>query len=484
MFAIRALAGLLVGASLTACATPAGRVQPVELAATAVSSAAAPSGASVGHAAQPQQRLDLELWRDPAFQRRFTQSYLAETEIEPRLTESDRDALRRVMEFLAADRTADALEVVHESGGPDASAVFDFTLGNIHFENDSLNQAATAYRAAVAKFPKFRRAWRNLALVHTRQSDFESAADGFAMVIELGGGDPVTYGLLGIAHTNLGRDVAAESAFRMALLLDPTTSEWSTGLARSFFNQRRFADAVAHCDAMIAADPERADLWLLQANAYIGMGDATSAAQNYELVDRLGGSTVASLRTLGDIYVNEGLFDEAAGAYARSFALDPGADPADAIRTAQILARRGASAPTERVVAAIETHFGERLDDADRKELLKLRARLALIEGAGEEEVRLLEEVVALDPLDGEALMLLGDHARRGDDAERAIYYYERAAHLEGFEAEAKVRHAQILVKRGDYDDALRLLARAQDLRPLDNVADYMDRVERVARNR
>ena len=48
---------------------------------------------------------------------------------------------------------------------------------------------------------------------------------------------------------------------------------------------------------------------------------------------------------------------------------------------------------------------GAQLQADERKDLLKLRARLAVAEGASDVDVRVLEEVVALDPLDGDALI-------------------------------------------------------------------------------
>jgi tetratricopeptide (TPR) repeat protein len=86
--------------------------------------------------------------------------------------------------------------------------------------------------------------------------------------------------------------------------------------------------------------------------------------------------------------------------------------------------------------------------------------------------------------LDGEALILLGQHSSRAGETEKAIFYYERAASLEEFEADAKVRHAQLLVKHGRYEEALPLLHRAQQLKPRDNLQDYLEQVERAAKSR
>ena len=128
-------------------------------------------------------------------------------------------------------------------------------------------------------------------------------------MLELGGGDAVTWGLLGYAWASQEKHLPAESAYRMAVVLDPSTLDWKMGLARSLFRQERFADAAALCGQLIDEDPARSELWLLQANAFLGLQRPLDAAENFELVDGLGGATAESLNMLGDIYVNEELFD-------------------------------------------------------------------------------------------------------------------------------------------------------------------------------
>lgn len=101
--------------------------------------------------------------------------------------------------------------------------------------------------------------------------------------------------------------------------------------------------------------------------------------------------------------------------------------------------------------------------------------------GAGEEEARVLEQIVALDPLDGEALILLGQYHGRRAEYERAVLQYERAAALPGFEADAKVRHAQLLAGQGRYAEALPLLRRAQQVKPRATTQQFLEQVEKVA---
>jgi len=427
---------------------------------------------------------ELAIWSDPRFKRHFVQSYQAETEIEPTVTVVERDTMQDVLDFISSDQEDRAVALLEKNRGRAASAVFDFTLANIHFQREDYDQASAAYQIAVDKFPKFRRAWKNLGLIHVRQEDFEQAAIAFTRVIELGGNDAITYGLLGYAYSNREKDLEAEAAYRMAVLLDPATLDWKMGLARSLFKLKRYADAVALCGSLIDDHPDRAELWLLQANAFIGLGQPLRAAENYELVDRLGGSTPDSLNMLGDIYINEEIYEMALDSYSRAMEMNPEGSPGRALRAAQVFTARGALAETRTLVDRIEAAYGDELQDEDRVAVLELRARLAVAEGAGEEEVQVLEQIVALDPLDGEALILLGRHAARNGDSEQAVFYYERAANIEKFEADAKVAHAQLLVREGKYREALPMLERAQMLKPRDNVQQYLEQVERASKSR
>ncbi|MFN9334497.1 MAG: tetratricopeptide repeat protein, partial [Planctomycetota bacterium] len=102
----------------------------------------------------------------------------------------------------------------------------------------------------------------------------------------------------------------------------------------------------------------------------------------------------------------------------------------------------------------------------------------------GEDEARILEQTVALDPLDGEALILLGQYHARNGKPDLAILQYERAAGVPAFEADAKLRHAQLLVGQARYAEALPLLRRAQQVKPRDNVQQFLDQVERVAQGK
>ena len=452
-------------------------------------------------------KFQLKIWNSPEFQEQFVESYMAETEIEPRVTVTQRDEMIEIMALLSGEAVSDSkkkkkkddeepVAISEEQAATnmqkaadklvdlvekDDCAIYAFTLANIYFQQEQFDDALKLYEVSVEKFPKFRRAWKNMAMIYVRQGEFEKAVPALTRVIELGGNDSVTYGLLGYGYSSMDNNISAESAYRMAILLDPKTFDWKMGLARCFFKQGRFKDAISLCDVLIKDQPENVNLWLLQANAYIADGNSLKAAEIYEIVDVMGGSTADSLNMLGDIYVNQELYDLAVKSYMKAMDFD-GVKPDRAVRSAKVLVARGAMKETSSLLEKLNKVFAGKLDDTLNKDVLKLQARLAVASGQADEEVKVLEEIVKLDPLDGEALILLGQNFQRNGDNEKAIFYYERAASIEKYEADAKVRHAQLLVGQGKYNEALPLLKRAQDIKPRENVREFMVQVEKISK--
>jgi len=424
------------------------------------------------------------LWKDPAFQKQFVAGYGINAEVEPRVTPEEIKVLEAVRPLMGTDLPR-AESQLRAAMKPDCSAILDFNLGGLLLQQGKTDEALVSYQAAVAKFPSFRRAWRYLGLAEIQKQDFEQAIHAFTRMIELGGADGYAYGLLGHAHAQREDFQPAEAAYRTALLLQPENTEWRLGLTRCVLRQQKYEDAATLLDALIKRYPDKSDFWVLQANTFQAMKRPLEAAQCYEVIDRLGKATADNLHTLGDLYASENLMDLAERAYARALDLDPSQPLARPMRAAEVLASRSAVPQARTLTAHIKEVRGKDLEEGDRRKLLKLEARLSMADGGGTAETAaVLEEIVALDPLDGDALLLLGQHYSRQEEPDRALLYYERAASIDAFEAEAKVRQAQVLVGMGRYGDAVPLLRRAQEVKGREDVARYLEQVERLSKAR
>jgi len=421
-------------------------------------------------------------WKDEQFQKGFMGSFGVKAEIEPRITVVERQAMEKILKHLSAEKeTKQAVELLQKSITPASSALFDFTLANLYFQDDKLDEALACYTSAVAKFPTFQRAHKNLGLIYVRQGKFEEAITPLTQSLELGDVGGMTYGLLGYAYASTEQHLPAETAYRQAILFQPKTLDWKLGLCRCLFKQQKYGEAIVLCDDLIKQGGAKPDYYLLQANAYLGLKQPLQAAEIYEILDLTGKTPPVALQTLGDIYVNEGLYEQAGKAYQRVFETETNPDVSKQLRNVEVLLSRMAHKPAEQLLAAI-TAKQIKLDEPQQKRFLKMKARLAGLKGGVDnEQVKLLEEIVRLDPLDGETLILLGQYYA-AQEPEKALFFYERAAGLERFEADAKLRQGQLLVKNGKYQEALPLLKRAYELNPREEVQRYTEQVERAAR--
>ena len=451
---------------------------PVALLATAMAFAAASGG--IAQEAAPSGGQDF--WSDPEFQKQFLGSYGVLSELEPRLSAVEKQQLEKIIPLLSTDTPA-AKKALEKAATPQASALFDFTLGNLAFQAGNMAEARQRFSTAVGKFPNFRRAHKNLALVEARSEQYEAAIREFSRVIDLGGGDAITYGLVGHAYLATSQFLSGESAFRSAALLQPESLDWKMGLLQCLLRQQKFPETVALADELLKKMPERADLWLMQAGALAGMGEPRKAAENYEIVRRMGKASVGNLNALGDLYAHEGLWVLSEGAYREALDKDPGQPVQRPLRNLEVLLQGGATEQAMNYLGAIRATFGKNLQPEETKKLLRLEARLSAAQGKGEDASRALEAIVALDPMDGEALLLLGQQYSQSNDTERAIFCYERAESLEPFEAEARLRHARILATQGRYREAVPLLKRVQEIKPRDDVARYLEQVEKLSRS-
>lgn len=425
----------------------------------------------------------MQIFADPDFRKRAIENFNISSDLEPKLPATEKEAFTKIADLAATDVVKAYFEL-KSMVTADSSAVFDFTLGSIAYQLNRPNEAAKYLESATRKFPNYLRAYKNLGLIQLQQGRTDDAIRSLTRSIELGGGDGNTFGLLGTAYVSKENFVSAEGAFRNALLLQPTTPEWKLGLARCIFRQNKYAEAVSLMNDLIERQPDKPEFWLLLASAHLGLKEPIAAATCYEMIERLGKSTPDTLTSLADIYLQESNFPLAVETYLRALDLKPGQKIDRPLRAAEVLNGRGAPAEAGILLEKLKTYAGDNIDADKKKKMLKLEAKIASAQGKTAESAAVLEQILKEDPLDGDALLLLGQHYAKSNQPEKAIFLFERAEGMEQFEADAKVRHAQVLVTAGKYDEAVPLLKRAQEIKARDSIARYLEQIERLLKTR
>lgn len=421
----------------------------------------------------------LELWRDPGFARFFLGTYSVFPDVEPPLKESDKELLQQILPLMS--KPTDAANAVVKLINKDSNAIFDLTLANIYLENDRMPQAELMFTQAVTKFPSFRRAWRGLGMTQVRQQKWLDAVTSLSRAISLGAQDGPSYGLYGFALLSLERAASAESAYRMALMFQPDVLDWKLGLVRCVLKQQKAAEAASLCEEIIRENPDRTEFLTLQSEAYLAMKETTKAAENLEILARGGSAKVEDLQRLGDIYLVSKDPALALSAYSRAIATG-NFDTAKVLTQAENLAMQNALPEAAALIQQARAATKGKLTPDAEARLLKLEARLAVNAGKAGDAVPMLQRVVELNPMDGGALMLLGQHYLDTKDDLKATSYFERAAKLKDHESDACLRLAQIQISAGKLTDALPLLKRSNEIKARDSVAKLIADIERAVR--
>jgi tetratricopeptide (TPR) repeat protein len=432
--------------------------------------------------AQPAELADA--WKDPGFVERFTGTFLPLTDQEPSINEKESELFQMLSELLATNQTGAAINQLTQyiRNAPiqeEVSAALNYTLANLHLQAGNFQEAMKQYEASIAKFENFRRAYKNLGLASIQARQFEPAVKTLVKAIELGDGSGDTFGLLAYAYLNTDNPTAALEGYRQASLLNPKNREWRIGKAEALMRTERYEEAIAEFKQLIEELPQRSAFYTSIANSYLSIGESSMAARYLEILRRQGGAKASALGLLGDIYVNDGLPSLAQTAYQDAIKTG-NFSSARSIRALKAFIQRGYFTEADAFLASVEAAQGGRLSDDEAREVLNLRAQLALAKGQDEEAAGILEEVLAEDPLNGNALMLLGEYNHKRNDQESAIFYYERALQLPKFQRDAQLQLARIYVRQKEYQLAIRQLEGALSLEYSANVQDFLDAVRSV----
>lgn len=429
-------------------------------------------------------QIQKNLWENPVFQKRLQGSFGFNSEVEPSLTETEQADYDQIRPLLQSEPDKAMELLVQLSQLPNASARFDFLIANLHFQKSRQADAVAAFQKALDKFPDYRQAHNNLAVLLIQMGRPADAIRHFTEAIRLGAVDGTTYGLLGLAYVTVQNYVAAEECFRNAIVLNPEVKDWEMGLIQSMYSQEKYTEVISTMNRMIKLNPQDDKLWMLQANAYLGRKETLAAATNFEIVDQMGKLPTASLNTLADIYVNEGLLAVAAEVYLRAFEKDETASVAGPLRAAEILLAKEGYDAARRLLEKVRKARSGAMERADELKILKVEAKIGMAEGSEDAAADVLRTVVEKDPLDGESMILLGQYFQRKGDLEKAANHFETAIGIKAFEMDASVRLAQLKVGQGKYEEAIPLLKRAQAIQPRDSVGRFLEDLERFMKTR
>jgi tetratricopeptide (TPR) repeat protein len=444
------------------------------------------------------------LFRDPKFVREFVGSYGFLSEVEPKVSADEQAALATIREKFDQSKFREAeielARFIQETEKPtdpkkapaEISPAMVFVLGNLYFQADRPDQARREFLEAIRRFPRFRRAHTNLAYLYISQNKITEAMPMLQKAIELGENSARVYGLLGYGHLHQKNPVAAEIAYRQAYLLDASSRDWKLGLAQALMAQEKYPEAANLIGTLIEQNPNDKQLWLQQTNAYLAMERKEDAIINLETLRLKGIADETNLNLLGNLHMDRNEPQLALLAYLAAMDKASVLDVSRALKSARILNDYGFPDKAEQFIARIRTKTGDKLPPADLTALLLTEVRISQAKDETDRTGALLDQLVGLNPANGEVLVELARHKDllsrdEANEEKRAAFVneartnYQLAARIEAVAYQANLALGQMLVRERRYPEALTHLQAALTLKKSESLEQYTSRVRRAA---
>jgi tetratricopeptide (TPR) repeat protein len=444
------------------------------------------------------------LFRDPKFVRDFVGSYGFLSDVEPKVSAEEQAVLGTIRGLFDQSKFREAESVlaafIKETEKPtdpkkvpaEISPAMVFVLGNLYFQADRPEEARRAFLEAIRRFPRFRRAHTNLAYLYISQNKTDEAMPMLRKAIELGENSARAYGLLGYCHLLKKDAVAAENAYRQAYLLDASSRDWKLGLAQALMAQEKYPEAANLLGTLIEENPNDRQLWLQQTNALLAMERKDEAIVNLEALRLKGIADEANLNLLGNLHMDRNEPQLALLAYLAAMDKATTLDVRRALKSARILNDYGFPDKAEQFIARIRVKSGDQLPPADLTALLLAEVRVAESKGETGRKGALLNQLLELNPADGEVLLELARHkdqlSRDEQDEEtraalvaEARTNYQLAARIESAAYPSNLALGQMLVRERRYSEALTHLQSALNLKKSESLEQYLSRVRRAA---
>jgi len=417
----------------------------------------------------------------PEFQKRFVASYGVLEDREPELQELEISLLEKIGPMVEENPefAKSMLEGMLGEETP-ATATFNFILANLYFNGGALEDALAEYDRAIEKFPTFRRAWKNLGMLKTRNADYEGAVEALVRCIELGDTSPDTYGTAAYGHLRVGNLMAAELAYNAAVMLEPNNIEWIEGKAQAMISGKRFREAVPLLEELLKRNPQRAIYRTFLANVYVETEQFLKAAQVFELMHSMGEGDMATRLQLANIYSLQGMYDLSVDTFVAAQRADLVSLLPKVLTTVRYLLEMEELEQAKRLFANLGP-LGPLWSSENRTRYLLLESSFAARAGESQLVEAKLVEALENDPTEGEALVRLGSiHAERGEKA-KAMFFFERAYSSENHEYDALILASEVLIGSKRFGESLDLLQRALNKQPTSELKLLIDQVKAAA---
>jgi len=335
------------------------------------------------------------------------------------------------------------------------------TLGMIYQNRKQYREAIGMYTQALKLEPANYEALTALGACQAGAGDINAAIITFEQAVMMNAKAAQEYKELGDLYTKLKKDDEALRSYMKYLDKTPTDKTTAASVGRLLFEDKKYAEAAKYISQSQTTDPA---LLLMYAEASVNTNNAKNAAAALEEL-RGRKPRVANigkvLELLGGIYEKDGKLREAAGVYAEYVTL-PGVKDPEASYKAAFLQEKDDTSAAIRIYEANVKAFPD-----DIRSFL----RLGLLYSQREENAKalpLLQKCTAAANASPEVWLEIAKvYGAMNRDADE-LAAYQKFAKSDPQNVDANKRIGSLLMRKGDYNNAMTYLELANMMSPND----------------
>ncbi len=334
------------------------------------------------------------------------------------------------------------------------SASMLYVIGHSYFSLGRYLPAETAFKLALVGMPNHIRAQESLAMLYLQTERYDEARVHLGLAVQRGRNTAHVFSAFGYLELKTGRYGAAAAAFQRALVLEPESRTALRGLLHALSETREHEKARALVEQLLRNEPNDISLWLYRAQIARQANDRAMAIASLETALRLGGDSPTNRKACIELHLENGTI-------ARAVELLRGSSARE-LEFAQVdevlgwLANANEWDYFRELAASVDRSA---LGGVEQSRLLTRRASLALHDGNRRSASAALEDALALDPSNGDALVMLGRIHRSEGDYGRADLLLQRASAYGTVREQALVAGADVAIDQQNYDGALAILS-------------------------
>jgi len=332
-------------------------------------------------------------------------------------------------------------------------------LGNALKQRGELNEAVGAYRAAIANKPDYAKAHYNLGLALREQGKRDEAVEAWRQTVMLDPNMAEAHSDLGVALQELGRFDEAVAAYRQAIRIKPDYDRAHHNLGIALKEQGKIDEAIAAWRQAIGMRPRSAEALSDLGHALMLEGRLDEAVDACRQALRINPDHAEAHCNLGNALRDQDKLDDAIAAYREAIRINPTVAEFHS-NLGVALAERGRLAEA---VAAHREAISQKPDYAVGHSNLGVGLQE---QGKFDEAVTAYRKAISLKPQFAEAHSNLGNALCQSGRLDAAVAACREAIGIKPDYAEAQSNLGVALQYQGKLDEAAAAYRKAIDIKP------------------